>query len=110
MRRLTVDIIVGILIWLPALAFASQEPYGLVIKDHKFEPARLTIPANTKVKILIENQDATPEEFESFELNREKVVTGKGKIVVFIGPLKAGTYKFFGDFHKETAQGQINVE
>lgn len=111
MCRLTVNLILGFLIWLPVLVLAGQEPYTLVIKDHKFEPAQLTIPANAKVKIFIENQDSTPEEFESFELNREKVVTGNGKIVIFIGPLKTGTsYKFFGDFHKDTAQGTLVVQ
>ncbi|HZP66132.1 MAG TPA: cupredoxin domain-containing protein [Rudaea sp.] len=82
----------------------------LAIRDHKFDPAELTVPAGTKVKLLIENQDATPEEFESHELNREKVVVGKGTITVFVGPLEAGRYPFFGDFHQETAQGVLIVK
>jgi plastocyanin len=77
----------------------------LLIRDHKFDPPELTVPAGTKVRLVIENQDATPEEFESNELNREKVVVGKGTITVILGPLDAGRYPFFGDFHQETAQG-----
>lgn len=79
----------------------------LAIRDHKFDPTELTVPAGTKVRLVIENQDATPEEFESNELNREKVVVGKGTITVILGPLEAGRYPFFGDFHQETAQGVL---
>ena len=53
---------------------------------------------------------STPEEFESFELNREKVIKGKRKAVIFIGPLRPGRYPYFGEFHPETAQGIIIAE
>jgi len=88
-------------------AMAEVKEYTLTLRDHKFIPAQLTIPANTKVKLLIVNEDATPEEFESHELNREKIVTGKGRISVFVGPLKPGKYPFFGEFHMDTAQGVL---
>jgi hypothetical protein len=88
-----------------ASALAIVQEFTLTVRDHKFIPAQLTIPANTKVKLLVVNEDATPEEFESYELNREKVVTGKGRITVFVGPLKPGRYPFFGDFHSDSAQG-----
>lgn len=89
---------------------AADYEAKLAIRDHKFDPAELTVPAGTKVKLLIENQDATPEEFESNDLNREKIVVGKGTITVFLGPLDAGRYPFFGDFHQETAQGVLVVK
>lgn len=88
-------------------AVAEVKEYTLTLRNHKFVPAQLTIPANTKVKLLIVNEDATPEEFESHELNREKIVTGKGRITVFVGPLKPGKYPFFGEFHMDTAQGVL---
>lgn len=88
-------------------AYADDFEARLVIRAHKFDPVELTVPAGQKIKLLVENQDATPEEFESNELNREKVVTGKGTITVFLGPLDAGRYPFFGDFHQETAQGVL---
>ncbi len=91
-------------------AFADEFEARLVIRDHKFEPTELVVPAGKKIKLLVENQDATPEEFESNELNREKVVVGKGTITVFLGPLDAGRYPFFGDFHQETAQGVLVVK
>lgn len=89
------------------VAHAQEFEAKLAIRDHKFDPAELTVPAGAKIKLSIENLDATPEEFESHELNREKIVTGNGTITVFIGPLEAGRYPFFGDFHQETAQGVV---
>lgn len=88
-------------------ALAQVKEYKLIIRDHKFIPAQLSVPANTKFKLLVVNEDKTPEEFESHELKREKIVTGKGKITVPIGPLKPGRYPFFGEFHMKTAQGVL---
>jgi len=61
------------------------------------------------VKLIVYNRDPTPEEFESFELNREKVIMGGAKAVIFIGPLPPGEYPFFGEFHPNTALGKIVV-
>ena len=65
------------------------------------------VPANGKFQPTSVTEDATPEEFESHELNREKVVTGQATITVYISPLKPGRYPFFGDFHSDTAQGAV---
>jgi plastocyanin len=89
---------------------AVAEDYKLVIKDHQFQPAEITIPAGSKVKLLVENQDSTPEEFESYLLNREKIIAGNSKVTLFIGPLSAGKYPFFGEFNPKTAQGIIIVK
>ena len=88
-------------------ASAQEAEVRLVIRDHKFTPAEVNVPAGRKIKLVIENQDATAEEFESYELNREKVVPPKAQVVVFVGPLEPGRYPFFGDFHKETAKGVL---
>lgn len=93
------------LLWAPA-ALAADE-FALVIQDHQFQPAELQIPAGKKVRLVIENRDPTPEEFESYELNREKIIAGNSKATVFIGPLDAGRYPFFGDFNQKTAKGVI---
>ena len=82
----------------------------LVIKDHRFLPAELRVPAGQKIRLTIDNQDQGPEEFESHELNREKIVPGRSKGIVFIGPLKPGRYAFFGEFNPKTAQGVIVAE
>ncbi|HEX7373485.1 MAG TPA: cupredoxin domain-containing protein [Steroidobacteraceae bacterium] len=86
---------------------ADTPEFRIVIKDHRFTPTELTIPAGQKVKLLVENQDPTPEEFESYDFNREKIVPGNGRIVVFVGPLKPGKYEFFGEFNAKTARGWI---
>jgi len=89
-------------------AVAADKPiFTLIIKDHKFEPEVLRVPAGVKFKLIVHNQDPTPEEFESYELNREKIIGGGRKATIFIGPLKPGEYPFFGEFNMDTAQGTI---
>ena len=89
-------------------AQAADEPeFKLVIENHRFTPETVNVPAGKKVKLVIENKDSTPEEFESHSLNREKVIPGKSTATIFIGPLKAGEYKFVGEFNEKTAKGVI---
>ena len=90
-----------------APAQAEDPQFTLVIRDHRFTPAELQVPAGVKVRLLVKNEDSTPEEFDSTELHREKVVQPGQQILVIVGPLNAGTYGFFGDFHKESAQGKL---
>lgn len=90
--------------------YAETSTYEIRIKDHLFLPSKLSIPVDKKVKLVIINDDSTPEEFESYELNREKVIMGNRKGTVFIGPLKSGIYPFFGEFNPSTAQGSIEVK
>ncbi len=80
------------------------------IRNHRFEPAQLTIPAGRKVVLVVHNRDATPEEFESNEFNREKIIPGGRSAKIYVGPLDAGRYRFFGDFHPDSAQGVLVVE
>lgn len=89
---------------------AATPEFTLEIRNHLFEPDTLFIPANTKVKLIIYNRDPTPEEFESYELNREKVILGGRKAIVFVGPLPPGEYPFFGEFNPQTALGRIIVQ
>src|SRR5262249_32202375 len=89
------------------IARAEDPEFTLVIKNHQFTPAELQVPAGTKLKLVVRNEDPTPEEFESTELHREKVVPPGQQIVVIVGPLSAGTYGFFGDFHKDPAKGKL---
>ena len=81
----------------------------LIIKNHKFEPEILELPAGEKIRITVHNQDATIEEFESIDLKREKIIPGKSKAIIILAPLKPGEYKFFGEFHEETAKGKIII-
>lgn len=89
---------------------AETKSYDIVIKNHRFEPAEIKIPADTKVKLIVDNQDSTPEEFESHDFHREKIIPGGSKATILVGPLKPGTYSFFGEFNMKTAQGKLIVE
>jgi len=99
--------LVSLVMLTPALA---ADEVHISIKNHRFEPSVITIPADTKVKLIVKNEDATPEEFESYELHREKVVRGNSQITIYVGPLQPGTYPFFGEFNQQTAQGRLIVK
>lgn len=90
---------------------AADDPLTITlrIKDHLFVPAELTVPTNTRFRLLIINEDTTAEEFESVALNREKVIMGNSEGVIFLGPLSPGEYSFFGEFNPRTAQGRLIV-
>lgn len=100
----------GMLLVAWAASLHAAPEYEVVIREHLFEPAELVIPADTRVKLVVHNRDATPEEFESYELNREKVILGGRTATIYIGPLPPGTYPFFGEFNPRTAQGKVIVE
>jgi plastocyanin len=90
-----------------APAVAADDEFRIVIQDHKFQPAEVVVPAGRKVRLVVENKDATPEEFESHALNREKVIKGKSTATILIGPLAAGRYPFVGEFNEKTAKGVV---
>jgi len=81
--------------------------FELRINQHLFNPSTIHVPAGQKVKLMIYNDDASPEEFESFAMNREKVVLGRSKGMVFLGPLAPGVYPFSGEYNPDSARGQV---
>ena len=85
----------------------AEDTFTVAFKDHKIVPAGLVVPAGRKIKRIVDNQDPTPEEFESHSLNREKVIPGNSRATLYIGPLKPGSYDIFGEFNEKTAQGRI---
>jgi len=91
-------------------ASAQDSTYTLTIKDNRFSPEVIEIKADQKVKLIVRNLDKSAEEFESAELRREKIIPAGGEAVIFIGPLKPGSYPFVGEFHAETAKGRIVVK
>lgn len=90
-----------------AAAWAQAPGFVLTIRNHRFEPAELEIPAGQKIELRVTNADPTPEEFESTSLHREKIVPGGQTVLIYIGPLRPGRYEFFGDFNPTTARGFI---
>lgn len=110
--RLSVSILLGFFLgMMPAISLlAATAEIELRIKDHLFFPSTIEIPAGKKVRLMVINEDDTPEEFESYKLNREKVIPGNTRTVIFIGPLPPGEYPFFGEFYPKTAQGKVVVK
>jgi plastocyanin len=90
-----------------APALAADPVFTIIIKDHKFEPSRIEVPAGQKIQLLVKNMDASSEEFESPDLKREKVIGGGKEATIFVGPLKPGTYRFVGEYHEATAKGEL---
>lgn len=101
------SVLAAVLLLAAAPAFADDPAFNITIKDHKFEPTELTVPANKKVTLVVKNADSTPEEFESKELRREKVIPGGQEATIYVGPLKPGRYEFFGEYNPKTARGWL---
>jgi plastocyanin len=93
-----------------APAGARADDLVVTIKDHVFTPAEIKVPANKRVEITVINDDATAEEFDSPALKVEKVIPGKSKGIVRVGPLKPGRYAFIGEYHEATAKGVVIAE
>lgn len=112
LRALTAVLTTGLLGASASLfpAAAETNAYTITIKDHRFKPQSLTVPANTEFDIVVVNDDPTAEEFESNDFHVEKVVAGGKQIKLHVGPLTAGSYSFFGERHQETALGNLFAE
>ena len=95
------------------MAFGTTAEAGdlvLTIKDHRIEPAELHVPAGKQLELRVANQDVTPEEFESHDLDVEKVIAGNQSGTISLGPLEAGRYEFYGEYHEDTAKGVLVAE
>ncbi|WP_094299043.1 cupredoxin domain-containing protein [Noviherbaspirillum autotrophicum] len=108
MPRLACRLLAAVLLLASAGALAQELPtFNLLIRDGHFVPETIEVPANTKFKLQIRNEGPGAEEFESVELRKEKVLAPGASSFLIFQPLKAGTYKFFGEFHPQTAQGKF---
>lgn len=88
----------------------GEEPFEvrLTIRNHRFEPARVDVPAAREIRLVVTNADPTPEEFESVGLKIERVIPGGATAEFKVRPLRRDrNYKFFGEFHPDTAQGEL---
>ncbi|GBR21175.1 cupredoxin domain-containing protein [Komagataeibacter nataicola] len=109
MRYATILSCLGLAALLSAPPAWAQDPVHLVVKDHHFSPDHFTVPAGTRFLIMLDNQDDTTDEFESYDLKFEKIVVPGSTITVHAGPLHPGTYKFFDDYHPDQATGTVTV-
>ncbi len=109
---LTAGLIGGLtssLIGMTSVAHADEMQTQLTFTKGHFEPATLDVAAGTPMKLTVVNQGDSAIEFESFELNRERVVQPGQTIIVKLPKLDPGQYHFFDDFHHEVAQGTITA-
>lgn len=108
-RRRGVLVAMAALLSQPALvttARAETPVFKLSIRDQKFEPAELVVPVDQKIELHVTNAGTAAVEFESSDLRREKVIAPGQTAILYLGPLRAGTYKFFDDFRPST-RGQL---
>jgi hypothetical protein len=98
----------ALLAFLACGASAQELPtFRLLMKYGRFEQVEITVPANTRFKLVLHNEGPQAEEFESLELKKEKVLAPGATSFLVFAPLKPGSYRFFGEFHPDTAQGRI---
>jgi plastocyanin len=101
--RLLLAPLVSLVIVSPARA----DDFSLTIKDHRFEPPELEVPAGKEFTLNVTNEDATAEEFESDDFDAEKVIAGHQSAVIHLGPLDPGRYEFYGEYHEDSAKGAL---
>jgi hypothetical protein len=91
---------------------AADEPVSInvAIKDHVFTPSEIVVPARQRAVLIVRNEDATAEEFESHDLRIEKVIAGHDSGTLRLRELEPGRYPFVGEYHSDTAKGVIIVK
>lgn len=100
--------IVAVLATLGGVARADDlATINVTIKDHRFTPAEIHVPVGKPTILKVQNQDATPEEFDSSALRVEKVIAGGTYGTIRLAPLGPGRYPFMGEYHSDTAQGVV---
>jgi plastocyanin len=111
LRHWSCAIVCSVFLALVAGSSSRADDAGIVItiKDGKFVPSEVSVPSGTKLKLTVRNQDKSMSEFESSEFHREKTVAPNQEISLFVGPLAAGSYEFFDDFHPQN-RGHLVVK
>jgi heme/copper-type cytochrome/quinol oxidase subunit 2 len=94
----------------PVVAQEIVPPVTLTLENHHFDPAKVTIPADTRVEFDVTNKDTTPAEFESDDFSAEKVLPPGETVKISIGPLKAGTYEFHDEYNEDESKSQLTVQ
>jgi hypothetical protein len=91
---------------------AADDPARIevTIKDHRFAPSEIHVATGKPTVLIVKNEDATPEEFDSTALQVEKVIVGGHYVTIRLRPLGPGRFPFMGEFHPDTAQGVVISE
>lgn len=80
------------------------------IKGQRFIPDEIHLKANTPFNLQVTNEDSKPVEFESTDLNKEKIVPPGKTIEMRFKGLTPGLYEFFSDFGPKELKGKFIVE
>jgi len=101
--------IAGLLFVMAAGAAVADEParIAVTLKDHVFNPSEIHVPAGKPTILVVTNQDAAAEEFDSSALKVEKVIVGGTYATIRLRPLGPGRYPFMGEFHPDSAKGVV---
>lgn len=95
---------------MPSLAAADNVQFVITVRNGRFSPTEVTVPAGREVVLIVDNVGDAIEEFESYDLDREKVVAPKSRATISVGPLKAGRYEFINEFNKKAPPGAVIAE
>ena len=90
------------LLMLAAAPVFADDQIHLVLRDRKFSPERLEVPAGKKFQLVVKNEGDKAIEWECEELDREEVVDPGRESTIFLGPLRAGEYAYFDDRHQDS--------
>ena len=87
-------------------AAAQETEINITVKDKKFNPSTITVPANKPFKLIVKNADSAAMEIESKNPRFEKVIAPGTTATINMKPLETGTYSFYDDFNKSN-KGEI---
>ena len=88
-------------------ALGQDSVVELRYENHRFAPQTISVPANRPFRIKVINASKETIEFESFKLNRERVIGPGETIIVNVPALSPGSCDFYDDFHQDVPEGVI---
>ena len=76
----------------------------VVVKDGRFSPERIEVPAGARIKLTLQNDGPGPLEFENDDMHIEKVLAAGARSFVVLPKLKPGEYSFVDEFNPITGE------
>jgi hypothetical protein len=86
---------------------ATALTYSISIRDGRFNPERLEVPARTRFRLELANEGPGPLEFENPEMHVEKVLAAGGRSVIVLPGLPPGEHSFIDEFNPITGELKI---
>jgi plastocyanin len=106
---LTLAAAITLVAW-PGVGRGADPEVVITIEKNRFQPEEVKVKAGVPFVLVVSNKDAAPEEFDSKDLRLEKVVPAGKTVRIRVPALKAGAYRFVGEYHEATAKGRILAE